>query len=100
MKMKIIGILMCVLVVSTALPLASAITKNIGKSTEKEGFSRVHLRALGTFQSCEESQVIYGHILIGVNGLKIVINEDIEVSMDDIKWIIMTKHLLNCVITK
>ena len=59
---------------------------------------RTHIRAIGSnFHTCDDDGGLYGHILIGLIGFKLVFNEDIVIPKENIRWIVMTKHMLNCV---
>ena len=80
----------------------------VAKPNEKTILGRTHIRAIGSFAICEEDEVLYGHILIGLMGLKPVFNLDIEYDTDSIRWIVLAGwgvgedvqvyHFLNCVV--
>ena len=85
------GIILIILSTSISIPVNSEINKT-------EILGRTHLRAIGRyFHICDEDGGLYGHILIGLNGFKLVFNEDIYIPNESIIWIIMTKNMINCV---
>ena len=87
----IFGILFLMLVISIAIPTSS-------ETNEKGLFGRVHIRAIGrNFHICEDDGGVYGHIFLGLKGFKIIFNEDIVIPEENIRWIVMTRHTLNCV---
>jgi hypothetical protein len=69
----------------------------IAETDDNEKLGRTRITAIGTFAHCDVDGVIYGHIFIGVKGIKPVFNFDIEICDDTIRSIIMTNHLLHCV---
>jgi hypothetical protein len=69
----------------------------VAELDNKETLGRTRITAIGTFAHCDVDGVIYGHIFIGVKGIKPVFNFDIEICDDTISSIIMTNHLLHCV---
>ena len=76
----------------------------VASPNEKTILGRTHIRAIGSFSICEEDEVLYGRIIIGLMGLKPVFNLDIEYDTDSIRWIVMAGwgvqvyHFLNCVV--
>ena len=80
----------------------------VAKPNEKTILGRTHIRAIGSFAICEEDEVLYGHILIGLIGLKPVFNLDIEYDENSIRWIVLAGwgvgedvqvyHYINCVV--
>jgi len=70
----------------------------MGETNETKILGRTHIRAIGNFHICEDDGNLYGHIFIGFLEFKPVFNLDIEICQDFIKWIVMTKYTLNCVI--
>ena len=94
MKKKIMllsGTILIMLIITIAVPVASEVEEN--------GFlGRVHIRAIGNnFHICDDDGGVYGHIFIGLKGMKLVFNEDIVIPEDSIRWVVMNKHILNCV---
>ena len=89
--------------------LATTIIPAVVKSEEYIINTRTHIRAIGNFAICEEENILYGHIFVGLYGLQPVFNLDIEISQYNIKWIVMSGFsingnrvysCLNCVITE
>ena len=94
MNKKIVGILG----IAIMMLLTTVTFPAIAETDEPRILGRTHIRAIGSFAHCEDDQVVYGHIFIGMIGLKPVFNLNIEICDDCIKWIIMTNHFLNCAI--
>ena len=85
------GFLIIILLILIPLSIASEINNN-------EIFGRTHLRAIGRyFHICDEDGGLYGHIFLGLNRFKLVFNEEIYMPKENIKWIIITKNIVNCV---
>jgi len=61
----------------------------VAESNETKILGRTHIRAIGSFAICEEDKVLFGHIFIGLIGLKPVFNLDIEYDEDSIRWIVL-----------
>ncbi len=77
------GIILIIMLISLAVPVTS-------ESNEKGLFGRTNLRAIGrNFHVCEEDGGLYGHIFIGLKGLKPVFNEDIYIPEENIKFILI-----------
>ena len=87
----IFGIILIMLMATVSFPV-------FGETDETETIGRTHIIAIGWFSQCEVNQIVHGRVLIGLIGLGIVVNQDIEFCMGSIKWIVMTNHFLNCVI--
>jgi len=61
-------------------------------------YVRTHIRAIGrNFHTCDDDGGLYGHIFIGSIGFKLVLNKDIVIPKENIRWVVMTNHMLNCV---
>lgn len=70
----------------------------ISEEEEDIILDRTHIRAIGiNFHVCSEDGGVYGHIFIGFKGIRLVFNEDINIPKEDIIFITMTKHILNCI---
>jgi hypothetical protein len=77
----IMGVILTIIVTSATLTVTS-------ETSEKGLFGRINLRAIGrNFHVCEEDGGLYGHIFIGINGLKPVFNEDIYIPEENIRFI-------------
>ena len=96
------GFLLMILITTIANPI-------VAETNESKILNRTHIRAVGRFEICNEENILYGHIFIGFFGTKPVFNSDIEISQDNIRWIIMsgfsingvrTYRFLNCVVTE
>ena len=88
----IFGIVLILLMTTVAFPV-------LGETDETEILGRTHIIAIGWFSQCEVNQIVHGRVLIGLIGLKLAVNQDIEFCMGSIERIVMTDHFLNCVIT-
>ena len=87
----IIGSIIMILLITTAIPVSSELEEN-------GILGRTHIRAIGyNFHICEDDRGIYGHVIIGFKGLKPVINEDIYIPEDTIRFVVMSKLTLNCI---
>ena len=72
----------------------------ISESNDNKIFGREHIRVIGrNFHFCEDDGDLYGHVFIGFVGIKIVYNVDIVIPNENIKFIIMSNHFLNCIYT-
>jgi hypothetical protein len=70
--------------------LASATLPVTSDASEKVLFGRTNLRAFGrNFHICEDDGGLYGHIFIGLKGLKPVLNEDIYIPEESIRFIFL-----------
>ena len=70
----------------------------VAEKTDAGLFGRTHIRAIGrNFHICDDDGGVYGHIFIGLKGFKLVFNEDIVIPEENIRWVELTKHRLNCV---
>ena len=82
-KLLFSGIILIIMLTSLALPVTS-------ETNEKGLFGRTNLRAIGiNFHICEEDGGLYGHIFIGLKGLKPLFNEDIYIPEENIRFIFM-----------
>ena len=80
----------------------------VAEPNNPEILNRKHIRAIGSFSYCDEEEILYGHIFIGLIGFQLVSNYDIEINGNSIKWVIMrgfgvgqdvqVYRYLNCVI--
>ena len=86
----IFGIVLMMLSIAVTLPV-------VGETNEPEILGRTRILAIGTFAHCDDDQIVYGHIFIGLIGLKPVFNLNIEICDETIKNVVMTNHLLRCV---
>lgn len=95
----IFGIIIMMLCAAISFPVTA-------ESDDKGIFGRTHIRAIGSFAICEDEQVLYGHISIGLIGVRPVFNLDIEICEESIKRIVMggisstpdVYFYLNCVV--
>jgi hypothetical protein len=70
----------------------------VSEPTDTGILRRTHIRAIGrNFHICDDDGGVYGHIFIGLKGFKIVFNEDIVIPEENIRWVKLTRHTLNCV---
>ncbi len=76
------GLVIMMLLTTITIPI-------VAESNETKILGRTHIRAIGIFAICEEDEVLYGHIFIGLIGLKPVFNLDIEYDEDSIRWIVL-----------
>ena len=82
-KLLFSGIILLIMLISLILPVTS-------ETNQKGLFGRTNLRAIGiNFHICEEDGGLYGHIFIGLKGLKPVFNEDIYIPEENIRFIFM-----------
>ena len=72
------------------LLLTTTTVSVVSKSNDAEILNRTHIRAIGTFHICEDDGNLYGHIIIGFKNYKPVLNSDIEINKDTIKWIVLS----------
>ena len=82
----------------------------VAEPNETENLGRTHIRAIGSFSYCDDEEVLYGHIFIGLMGFQPVSNLDIEINGDSIRWVVMrgfgvgqdvqVYRYLNCVIVE
>jgi len=85
------GIVLIALLTTVTIPVVS-------EPTDAGILGRTHIRAIGrNFHICDDDGGLYGHIFIGLKGFKLVFNEDIVIPEENIRWIELTKHTLNCV---
>jgi hypothetical protein len=78
--------------------LGTIIIPVVAEKTDAGLFGRTHIRAIGrNFHICDDDGGVYGHIFIGLKGFKLVFNEDIVIPEENIRWVELTKHRLNCV---
>ena len=87
----IFGIASIILMATVTLPV-------LGETKETVTLDRIHIIAIGTFAKCEENQIVHGRVLIGLIGFELAINKDIEFSLENIKWILMSDHILHVLI--
>jgi len=88
--------------------ITSISTIVVAEPNDTENLGRTHIRAIGRFSYCDDEEVLYGHIFIGLMGFQPVYNLDIEINGDSIRWVIMrgfgvgqdaqVYRYLNCVI--
>ena len=94
MKKKILlisGIVLMMLLTTITIPV-------VAEPKDTGIFGRTHIRAIGSnFHICDDDGGLYGHIFIGLKGFKLIFNEDIIIPKENIRWIVMAKHMLNCV---
>ena len=83
----------CLMIVFTAVSIQA-----VTNLENEELIGKTRIKAIGTFAHCDIDGIVYGHIFIGVMGIVPVFNFDIEICDDKISSIIMTNHLLYCVI--
>ena len=88
----IFGIVLIMLMATVAFPV-------FGETDETETIGRTNIIAIGWFSQCEVNQIVHGRVLIGLIGLGLVVNQDIEFCMGSIERIVMTDHFLYSVIT-
>ena len=87
----IIGTIIMMLLITTAIPVSSELEEN-------GILGRKHIRAIGyNFHFNDDDRAIYGHILIGFKGIKIVYDEDIFIPEDAIRFVVMSQLTLNCI---
>ena len=91
-KTVFISIVFVLMMISIAIPVTGQ------TSYDERILGRTRIRAIGSFHICKEDEVVYGRIIIGIEGLKPVFFKDIQIDMDDLVWIFMTDHILRCVI--
>ena len=85
------GIVLITLLTTITIPV-------VAEPTDAGLFGRTHIRAIGrNFHICDDDGGLYGHIFIGLKGFKLVFNEDIIIPEENIRWVELTKHRLNCV---
>jgi hypothetical protein len=86
------GIVLTIILTSATLPVSS-------ETSEKGLFGRTNLRAIGlNFHICEEDGGLYGHIFLGLKGLKLVFNEDIYIPEENIRFIlIINSFYVHCI---
>ncbi len=78
--------------------LGTIIIPVVSEPTDAGLFGRTRIRAIGrNFHICDDDGGLYGHIFIGLKGFKLVFNEDIVIPKENIRWVELTKHRLNCV---
>lgn len=97
------GLVIMMLLTTITVPIVAA-------PNEIKILGRTHIKAIGSFAICEEDEVLYGHIFIGLIGLKPVFNSNIEYNLDSIRWIVLAGvgigedvqvyRYLNCVVVK
>jgi hypothetical protein len=95
------GIILIMLISTISIPV-------LAEPNDTGILGRTHIRAIGRFHICEDDGGLYGHILFGFIGLKPVLNLDIQVCEESIKWIVLAGFIfssqtgiypyLNCVI--
>ena len=90
--------LLVILGVALIALLGTIIIPVVSEPTDAGLFGRTHIRAIGrNFHICDDDGGLYGHIFIGLKGFKLVFNEDIVIPKENIRWVELTKHRLNCV---
>ncbi|MFE3846291.1 hypothetical protein ACFL1L_05495 [Thermoplasmatota archaeon] len=106
MNKKLLGISGIVMM----MVITSISTIVVAEPNDTEPLIRTHIRAIGSFSYCDDDEVLYGHIFIGLMGFQPVSNLDIEICGDSIRWVIMrgfgvgqdvqVYRYLNCVIVE
>ena len=85
------GIVLIALLATITIPV-------VAEPTDTGILRRTHIRAIGrNFHICDDDGGLYGHIFIGLKGFKLVFNEDIVIPEENIRWVELTRHRLNCV---
>ena len=92
----------------TMMLLTTITGQVVAEPNETKILGRTHIKAIGSFAICEEDEILYGHIFIGLIGLKLVFNSNIEYNLNSIRWIVLAGvgvgedvqvyHYLNCVV--
>ena len=90
--------------------ITSVSTIVVAEPNDTENLGRTRIRAIGSFSYCDDEEVLYGHIFIGLMGFQPVFNLDIEINGNSIRWLIMrgfgvgqdvqVYRYLNCVIVE
>lgn len=91
-KLLLISGVMLILILTSLAPSV------ISETNEKGLFGRTNLRAIGrNFHICEDDGGLYGHIFIGLKGLKPVFNQDIYIPEESIRFIfIINSFYVHC----
>ncbi len=85
------GIVLMMLCITFTIPIVS-------EPNDAGILGRTRIRAIGrNFHICDDDGGLYGHIFIGLKGFKLVFNEDIVIPEENIRWVELTRHRLNCV---
>jgi len=87
--LKISGIIFLLVFTAASIPVIAE-----SNNTDPVGITKI--TAIGTFARCDQDNIVYGHIFIGLRDNKPVFNEDIEIPANGIGLIIMTNHFLHC----
>jgi hypothetical protein len=72
----------------------------IAEPNNIEPVGRTKIIAIGTFAHCDTDEIVYGHIFIGLIGIRPVFNSNIEICDNSISSIIMMNHFIRCVVTE
>ena len=87
----ITGLVLTILLASTTISVTS-------ETTEEDSLGRTRLIALGrNFHICPDDGGLYGHIFMGLDGLKPVFFKNLHIPEESIRVIIMTSHFVYCV---
>ena len=82
------SIVLTILLTSVTIPVTS-------DTTNIEPFGRTRIRAIGRdFHICEDDRGLYGHVLIGIKGFELIINEDIYIPNEHLRLLIVTNHMI------
>ena len=87
------GLVIMFLFTAITIPIVASINEN-----DEEILGRTRINAIGTFAHCDTDGIVYGHIFLGVIGIRPVFNLNIEICDDTISSIIMMNHFLHCVV--
>jgi len=86
----ITGLVLTILLASTTISV-------ISETTEEDPFGRTRLIAIGrNFHICPDDGGLYGHIFMGLDGLKPVFIKDIYIPEENIILMVMTNHFVYC----
>ena len=87
----ITGLVLTILIVPATIGVTS-------ETTEEDAFGRTRLIAIGrNFHICPDDGGLYGHIFMGLGGLKPVFFKNLYVPGESLGAIIMASHFVYCV---
>jgi hypothetical protein len=77
--------------------IASATISVTSETTEEGSLGRTRLIAIGrNFHICPDDGGLYGHIFMGLDGLKPVFFKNIHIPEESLRVIIITNHFVYC----
>ena len=86
----ITGLVLTILIALATISVTS-------ETTEEGSLGRTRLIAIGrNFHICPDDGGLYGHIFMGLDGLKPVFLKNIYIPEESIRVIIMTNHFVYC----